>query len=252
MMTKFKISLYLIFLLMIPGIDVYTQEIETNHPEIIKPGKRAKAPSDAIILFDKGSLENFESITEGGQISPLDGTAPQWKVKGRKFTIVPGTPNIQTKNHFGDCQLHIEWKTPRNDVKKGKTGQESGNSGIYLMGKYEVQILNSYENSTNPNTQAGAIYSQYPPLVNASLKPGKWQTFDIIFKAPRYNADGKETRQGYFTVLHNGVLIQNHVIIKGPSHAGNEKTPIDQVELPFMLQNHQNEVSFRNIWIRTL
>jgi hypothetical protein len=251
-MTKFNISLFLSILFIIPCFHGYTQEIETNHPEIIKPGKRNKAPSDAIILFDKGSLENFEYITEGNQISPLDGTAPQWKVKGRKFTIVPGTPNIQTKDHFGDCQLHIEWKTPRKDVKRGKTGQESGNSGIYLMGKYEVQILNSYKNSTTPTTQAGAIYNQYPPMVNASQKAGKWQTYDVIFKAPRYDADGKEMKPGYFTILHNGVLIQNHVVIKGPSHAGNEKTNINSKELPLMLQNHQNEVSFRNIWIRKL
>jgi hypothetical protein len=251
-MTKINISLYLSILVFIPCFHGYSQEIETNHPEIIRPGKRAKAPSDAIILFDKGSLENFEYITEGNQISPLDGTVPQWKVKGRKFTIVPGTPNIQTKDHFGDCQLHIEWKTPRKDVKRGKTGQESGNSGIYLMGKYELQILNSYENSTKPTTQAGAIYNQYPPLVNASQKAGKWQTYDVIFTAPRFDADGKETNPGYFTILHNGVLIQNHVVIKGPSHAGNEKTNIISKELPLMLQNHQNEVSFRNIWIRKL
>jgi hypothetical protein len=251
-MTRINISLYLSILFIIPCFHGYSQENETNHPEIIKPGKRAKAPSDAIILFDKGTLENFEYITEGNQISPLDGTVPQWKVKGRKFTIVPGTPNIQTKNHFGDCQLHIEWKTPRKDVKRGKTGQESGNSGIYLMGKYELQILNSYENSTKPTTQAGAIYNQYPPLVNASQKAGKWQTYDVIFTAPRFDADGKETKPGYFTILHNGVLIQNHVVIKGPSHAGNEKTNIISKELPLMLQNHQNKVSFRNIWIRKL
>jgi len=253
---KFKISIKMIFIFIIitQGLNTFSQEKDDNflNPEVIKPGKRGKAPSDAVILFNKGSLGNFESITEGNQNSPLDGSIAQWKVRGKKFTVVPGTPNIQTKEKFGDCQLHIEWKSPREDVRKGKMGQESGNSGIYLMGKYEVQILNSFKNSTSPSRQAGAIYNQHPPLVNASLKPGSWQVFDIIFTAPHFNNVGEVKKPGFFTVFHNGVLIQNHVEIKGPSHAGNEKTPIDKPELPLMLQNHQSEVSFRNIWIRKL
>lgn len=251
---KCYIKISLIFIAITYGSTVFSQDNDTNilEPEIVKPGKRGKAPSDAIILFDKGSLNKFESITEGDQVSPLDGSIAKWKVDGKKFTVVPGTPNIQTKELFGDCQLHIEWKTPRNDVRNEKMGQESGNSGIYLMGKYEVQVLNSFENSTRPSTQAGAIYNQHPPLVNASLKPGSWQSFDIIFTAPRFNDKGIEIESGYFTIFHNGVLIQNHVEIKGPSHAGNGKTPITQLELPLMLQNHQNEVSYRNIWIRKL
>lgn len=243
----------LLFLMFQTG-NAYSQNTREKLPEpkIIQPGKNGKAPSDAIVLFSKGNLNQFESIVEGSTVSDLDGTAAQWKVKGRKFEVVPGTPNIQTKEKFGDCQLHIEWKTPSSDAKKGKVGQESGNSGIYLMGKYELQILNSYENSTDPDRQAGSIYSQYAPLVNPSLQPGQWQTYDLIFTAPRFDADGKKTSPGYFTVFHNGVLIQNHVAIKGPSHAGNEKTWIDQPELPLMLQNHQNKVCFRNIWIRRL
>lgn len=221
-------------------------------PVVIQPGKKGKAPSDAIILFERGSLNKFESIVEGPTVSDLDGSAAQWKVKGRKFTVVPGTPNIQTKEKFGDCQLHIEWKTPRKDVNAGKKGQECGNSGIYMMGKYELQVLNSFQNITNYDQQAGAVYRQYPPLVNASLQSGKWQVYDIIFNAPRFNADGSKETCGYFTVFHNGVLIQNHVEIKGSSWAGNEKTLISETELPMMLQNHQNEVSFRNIWIRKL
>lgn len=257
-MSSIKFELYLkitfIFIVIIQGSNAFSQEKENNflNPEVINPGKSGKAPSDAIILFDRGSLSNFESITEGSIPSPEDGSPAKWKITGKQFTVVPGTPNIQTKEKFGDCQLHIEWKTPRNDVRNGKMGQESGNSGIYLMGKYEAQILNSFRNSTSPSRQAGSIYNQHPPLVNASLKPGIWQVFDIIFTAPHFNANGLEIKPGYFTVFHNGILIQNHVDIKGPSHAGNEKTPIDQPELPLMLQNHQNEVSFRNIWIRKL
>jgi hypothetical protein len=253
-----KIELYLktifIFFIIIQGSNAFSQEKKSNFlsPEVIKPEKKGKAPTDAIVLFDKGSLSNFESITEGDQNSPLDGSIAQWKVRGRKFTVVPGTPNIQTKEKFGDCQLHIEWKTPTKDVRDGKENQQSGNSGIYLMGKYEVQILNSFGNTTDPERQAGAIYGQHPPLVNASLKSGTWQVFDIIFTAPRFYDDGSKKMPGYFTVFHNGVLIQYHVDIKGPSHAGNEKTLITEKELPMMLQNHQNKVSFRNIWIRKL
>lgn len=148
--------------------------------------------------------------------------------------------------------MHVEWKTPTKDVRDGKENQQSGNSGIYLMGKYEVQILNSFKNTTDPDRQAGAIYEQHPPLVNASLKPGTWQVFDIIFTAPRFNDDGFKKMPGYFTVFHNGVLIQHHVEIKSPSRAENEKTLIAEKELPLMLQNHQNKVSCRNIWIRKL
>jgi hypothetical protein len=229
---------------------VIAQELAV--PAVIQPGKKGAAPSDAIILFKKGSLDQFESIVEGAVVSPLDGTPAPWKVKGKRFTVVPGTPNIQTKEKFGDCQLHVEWKTPPKDVRDGKTSQGCGNSGIYLMGKYEVQVLNSYNNPTNPDGQAGAIYRQHAPLVNASLKPGIWQIYDIVFTAPRFNLDGSKKMPGYFTVFHNGVLIQNHVEIKGPSQAGNEKTPIAQTELSLMLQNHQNKVSYRNIWIRRL
>ena len=182
--------------------------------KVIIPGKKLKAPSDAIVLFDKGSLDNFESVKDGGPAA--------WKVGGKKFTVAPGTGNIQTREKFGDCQLHIEWKTPKKDVREGKTSQQCGNSGVYLMGKYEVQVLNSYINKTYPDGQAGAIYKQHPPLVNASRKPGKWQTYDIVFTAPRYNSDGSEKTSGFFTVFHNGVLIQNHAAIGDPTTAYNK------------------------------
>jgi hypothetical protein len=228
------------------GTSVYSQKAENKVPEpkVIQPGKKGKAPSDAIVLFDKGDLNKFESIK--------DGEPAGWKVRGKKFTVNPKTTSIQTKEKFADCQLHIEWNTPVKDVRAGKKDQGSGNSGVYLMGKYEVQVLNSYINKTYPKGQAGAIYEQYAPLVNASLKPGKWQTYDIIFTAPRFNNDGSQKTPGYFTVLHNGVLIQNHVEIKGATRASNGKSPITESELPLMLQSHSNEVSYRNVWIRKL
>lgn len=248
------IAYFIILFLIMLDTETYSQQVDNKllEPIVVKPGEKEKAPSDAIVLFNKGTLEQFECIVEGSTVSNLDGTAAQWKVKGKKFVVVPGTPNIQTKQKFGDCQLHIEWETPVQDAREGKKDQQSGNSGIYLMGKYELQILNSFENYTDPDRQAGSIYTQYPPLVNASLKPGKWQVYDVIFTAPLYKADGSKVSPGYFTVFHNGILIQNHIAIKGSSHAGNEKTSIYQAELPLMLQNHQNKVSFRNIWIRRL
>lgn len=217
---------------------------DTPEPRVVQPGVKGKAPSDAIILFDKGSLDNFVHVK--------DGSAPKWKVSGKKFTVVPQTDNIQTKENFGDCQLHVEWNTPKKDVKEGKTSQQNGNSGIYLMSRYEVQVLNSYINKTNPMGQAGAIYSQYPPLVNSSIEPGKWQTYDIIFTAPRFNSNGTEKTPGYMTVFHNGVLVQNHSKLQDPTTAYNKNSPNDAEELPLMLQHHKNEVSFRNIWIRKL
>lgn len=240
--SRTGISVFLIafFVLNVTGL----RGQEPPQPRVIIPGKNGKAPSDAIVLFGRGSLGNFESVK--------DGSPAAWKVKGRKFTVDPNSTNIQTREKFGDCQLHVEWKTPPEDVREGKEGQGCGNSGVYLMGKYEVQVLNSYINKTYPDGQAGAIYKQYPPLVNASLRPGKWQVYDIIFTAPSFNDDGTQRIPGYFTVMHNGVLIQNHVEIKGPTQAGNGKTPVEQPQLPVMLQNHKNMVSYRNIWIRRL
>ncbi len=219
------------------------KKAQLPEPTVIQPGIKGKAPSDAIILFEKGSLVNFESIK--------DGAPATWKVKGNQFTVDTESTAIQTKEKFGDCQLHIEWRSPVKDVKAGKTGQACGNSGIFLMSKYEVQVLNSYINKTYTNGQAGAIYGRHVPLVNASLKPGKWQTYDIIFTAPRFKSDGSAEKPGYFTVIHNGVLIQNHVEISGVTPAGNKKIP-NLPELPIMLQNHKSEVSYRNIWIRRL
>lgn len=245
MIKRLIIYTRLICLAAIPFLsitDIIAQNRELPEPPVVHPGKR-KPPSDAFVIFKRGSLENFESI---------DGSPADWKIKGKKFTVNPESQNIQTKHKFNDCQLHIEWRTPPKDVKEGKQDQLCGNSGVYLMGKYEVQILNSFKNKTYPDGQAGAIYGQYPPLVNASLKPGKWQTYDIIFTSPRFSPEGKQRSAGYLTVFHNGILIQNHVEILGPTTASNDKTAAEMEELPLMLQKHNNKVSYRNIWIRRL
>jgi len=239
-----RITIFFLVFLFVINISAQNEKSNLEEPSVITPGKKNNAPSDAIILFDKATLENFESVKDGGPA--------KWKVQGNKFTVAPKTGNIQTKERFGDCQLHIEWRTPPKDVKEGKEGQQNGNSGIYLMGKYEVQVLNSYINKTDYDRMAGSVYNQHSPLVNASLPPGKWQVYDIIFYAPRFNADGSVKTYGRLTIFHNGVLIQHNAKIEGPTQAYSQQFRITEPELPLMLQDHNNEVSYRNIWIRRL
>jgi hypothetical protein len=203
-------------------------------PPIIDPGPIGGPPSDAVVLFD------------GTDLSQWDG-GDKWEIKDGY--AVPRGGGIQTKDSFGDCQLHVEWVAPE-DIKG--TGQGRGNSGVYMMGKYEVQILDSYENETYFDGQCGAIYKQSPPMVNACRKPGEWQTFDILFTSPRFE-EGKLTNPGHLTVLHNGVAIQNHFALKGGTawHKPPEYQP-HPPKGPIHLQFHGNPVQFRNIWVREL
>ncbi len=179
-----------------------------------------------------------------------DQSAAPWKVENGYFEVVPGTGGIQTKEGFGDIQLHVEWASP--DPPRGE-GQDNGNSGVFLMGMYEVQILNSYGNKTYPDGQASAIYGQYPPLVNATRPPGAWQTYDIIFHRPRFNDAGSLEQPATLTVFHNGVLVQNHSVLTGPTghHARPPYKPHAD-RLPISLQDHSHPVRFRNIWLREL
>jgi len=209
-------------------------------PPKIDPGPSAPEgayppPSDAIVLFDGKDLSQWN----GGE---------KWIIKDGVATVNGG--GITTKQPFGDCQIHVEWASPE---KVSGSGQGRGNSGVYLMGHYEIQILDSYDNETYFDGQAGALYKQMPPMVNASRKPGEWQTFDITFNGPRFDKDGKVTRKGYVTVLHNGVLIHNHTEIEGTTAwADAPKYNAHPEKLPLNLQNHGNPVRFRNIWIREL
>ncbi len=203
--------------------------------EVVDPGPIGGPPSDAIVLFD------------GKDLSQWDG-GDRWRLKDGY--AIPAGGAIQTKRGFGDCQLHVEWAAPE---KVEGTGQDRGNSGVYLMGLYEVQILDSYNNSTYVDGQAAAVYKQRPPLVNACRKPGEWQTYDILFEAPRFDPGGKLIRPAFITVLHNGVLVQNHFEIQGASawdHA--PQYTAHPSKLPILLQYHGNPVRFRNIWIREL
>ena len=214
-----------------------------NEPTVVTPGQtNSNPPSDAIVLFDGKDMLKWRSLKDGGEA--------KWQVKDGYVQVVPGTGDIATKQEFGDCQLHIEWATPAE--VKGE-GQGRGNSGIFLMERYEVQVLDSYQNKTYYHGQAGAIYKQYAPLVNASRKPGEWQTYDIIFKAPKFDEQGKVTERARITVLHNGVLIQNNVEIYGNTY--HDRPALYTAHGPkasLKLQDHGDLVRYRNIWIRQL
>jgi len=214
-----------------PGQE-YHSGIVWKEPAVVDPGPVGGPPSDAIVLFGGKNLDQWK----GGE---------RWLIADGVATSRGG--GIETKDSFGDCQLHVEFATPE---KVTGSGQGRGNSGVYLMGRYEIQILDSYQNETYFDGQAGALYKQAPPLVNASRKPGQWQSFDILFTAPRF-ADGKLKTPGYVTVLHNGVLIQNHTEVRGGTAW--DKPPTYQphaAKAPLSLQFHGNPVRFRNIWIR--
>lgn len=215
-------------------------------PEValVTPGERSQnAPSDAMILFDgtQKSLNDNWIDTKG--------QAPVWKVEDNSLTAVKGTGYLVTKMSFEDVQLHIEWRAP--SVVVGNS-QGRGNSGIFLQGLYELQVLDSYNNRTYRNGQAGSLYKQHAPLVNASKKPGEWQSYDVIYTAPRFKDDGSVFTPARFTVLHNGVLVQNNVQLLGPTvYIGIPKYE-KHGAAPIKLQDHGNPVSYRNIWVRKL
>jgi hypothetical protein len=222
--------------------DPKATEVWTPEPRAVKPGAEPSgAPSDAIILFNGSNLEEW--------VSAKDASAANWTLADGAMTVKPGAGDIMTKRSFGDCQLHLEFASPT--VVKGE-GQGRGNSGVFLQNRYEVQVLDSYQNRTYSNGQATAIYKQHMPLVNACRPPGEWQTYDILYTAPRFNTDGIQVSPGYVTVIHNGVLVQNHVEIKGTT----EYIGLPKVEAhgkgPLKLQDHGDLVRYRNIWIREL
>lgn len=205
------------------------------------PARLAPPPSDAVVLFDGSSLAQWEME---------DGTPAKWAVRDGYFEVVAGTGMLRTKQGFGDVQLHLEWMAP--SPPRGE-GQDRGNSGVFLMGRYEVQVLDSYGSRTYPDGQAAALYGQYPPLVNASRPPGEWQSYDIVFRAPRFDAAGQVTAPAHVTVLHNDVLVQDAVELTGPT--GHHQRPPYQAhaaQLPLSLQDHGHPVRFRNVWVREL
>jgi len=210
-------------------------------PPVVAPGESGAPPSDAVVLFDGMDLTGWSH--EGG------GEA-RWRVAEGVMTVAPGTGSIRTRQGFGDVQLHIEWRTP---AEVSGEGQGRGNSGIFLMERYELQVLDSYDNRTYSNGQAGSIYKQHIPQVNASRAPGEWQSYDVVFTAPRFGTDGALVSPAYMTVFHNGVLIHNHVELRGPTrYIGEPEYEAHADRVPLELQDHGNPVSYRNIWVREI
>ena len=205
-------------------------------PAVVTPGTAGSPPSDAVVLFDGTNLAAWKS-EKGGD--------PQWKI-AHGYAEVTGS-GILTKEEFGAVQLHIEWASP--GEVKGE-GQGRGNSGVYFQGRYEIQVLDSYQNKTYPHGPASAFYGHNAPLVNASRKPGEWQTYDIVFHPPQPGPDGK-VAPGSFTVMHNGVLVQDHIPINGEATTSAKFSGVTPTG-PLMLQDHGNPVRYRNIWLRKL
>ncbi|MFG3447289.1 DUF1080 domain-containing protein [Stenotrophomonas sp. NPDC047960] len=199
------------------------------------------APSDAIVLFSGKDVSAWAS-EQGGPV--------RWSVANGALTVVPGSKGIRTKQDFCDIQLHVEWRAPT--ATKGFDGQHRGNSGIFLQELYELQVLDSYNNPTYANGQAGSLYKQAMPLVNASRKPGEWQAYDIIWKAPRFSPGGGLTSPARITVLHNGVLVQDDTVLSGKTEYIGAPSYAPHGCAPLYLQEHDSRVSYRNIWVRKL
>lgn len=222
------------------------EETEFYEPKVpvVRPMAQNGAPSDAIVLFDGSNLDQW--------VSKNDSTAAQWHLnKDGSMTVKNKAGDIQTKQNFGDIQLHIEWKSP---LPIQQEGQHRANSGIFLNGLYEVQVLDQNDNPTYVNGQVGSIYKQHVPLAMASVPTGEWNTYDIIYHAPKFNTEGGKIRSGTLTVIHNGVLVQDHVEIKGTTpYIGWPKNPVHG-KGPLILQDHGDDsrVSYRNIWVREL
>ena len=232
--------------------DPKATEVWSPVPRVVTPGKTfADAPSDAIVLFDGKNLDQWESANDTTK-------AAGWNVAGGIMTVDKKAGNIQTKQRFMDYQLHLEYRIPENITG---SDQARGNSGVFLASTgpgdagYEMQVLDNYNNKTYVNGQAASIYKQYPPLVNACKKPGEWQTYDVIWTAPRFNEDGSLKSPAKVTAFHNGVLVQNNVELKGPTLYIGTPSYKAHGASPLKLQAHGDPsapISYRNIWLREL
>jgi hypothetical protein len=239
-LSAFSFALVLIAAVAPPSIPWKTGDRSRPLPPRVtaNPGT---PPSDAVVLFDGKSLDAWQQAS---------GKPAAWKVGGGYFEVTPGFGDLVTKRPFGDCQLHLEWASP--SPTRGKD-QEPGNSGIYMMTMYEIQVLDSFRNVTYADGQAAAVYCQYPPLVNASRAPGEWQAYDIVFHGPRFGPAGEMLRTARLTLLHNGVLAQDHTELTGPTdYMKRPPYRAHAPRLPLLLQDHGQPVRFRNIWIREL
>jgi hypothetical protein len=231
---------------MIPGTKWHIHDSDRPHPPIVTPGEKfsqmADAPSDAVVLFNGKDLSKWKASNGGGEAT--------WTIRDGYMETKPKSGMIRTKDEFGDFQLHLEWATP--EKVEGK-GQGRGNNGLNIFGRYEIQILDSYNNVTYADGQAASLYGQTPPLVNASRGPGEWQTYDVIFEGPRFNEQGEVVRKASVTLLHNGVVVHNKRELLGGTNHRQIVAYKKQPEKGFIeLYEHGNPVRFRNIWIRPL
>jgi hypothetical protein len=219
-------------------------DIRRPRPPVVEPaegGLGVKPPSDAIILFDGTNLDAWKSVSGG---------PAKWRVADRVLETLPGAGMIETKGEYGDIQLHVEWAAPEPAVG---VGQDRGNSGVFLMSDFEIQVLDSYKADTYADGQAGAIYGQYPPLFNASRPPGQWQTYDVAFRRPRFDGSGKLVEPARITLFHNGILVQNNEEPFGPTSWLKWLPYTDRGGRgPIALQDHDHPVRYRNIWLREL
>jgi hypothetical protein len=232
------------------GAQVSTQwpqhSMDRPQPTVVDPGQypyknSINVPTGSVTLYDGSGLEGWRSVNGG---------PAKWNITHGNLEVVPKTGNIASVQTFGDVQLHVEWRTPM--PAKGD-GQERGNSGIFFMGLYELQVLDSFDNKTYPDGQAGAIYGQFPPLVNPARPPGEWQTYDVIFHRPHFDDAGKMVKPARFTVIYNGLLVQDNVELSGPTANGSRPPYAKHADsLPIVLQDHGNLVQYRNIWARRL
>lgn len=232
----------------LPGMKWHVHDPGRPHPKVVTPGATAgAAPSDAIVLFDGKDLSKWVQHGAGPDANKL--IEPTWKVGDGWFEVGPHTGGLYTRDKFGDCQLHVEWSSPT-DVRGNSQGR--GNSGVLLMSRYEIQVLDAWNNPTYADGQTSAIYGQWPPLVSAPRKPGEWNTYDIVFEAPHFEGE-KLLKPAYFTVFYNGVVVHNRKESMGPMvyRQVAHYTP-HPAEEPLMLQDHNNPVRYRNIWIRRL
>jgi hypothetical protein len=218
--------------------------MERPKPPLVNPGAfpgSPPPPSDAIVLLNGRSLSGWKSSDSG---------VARWRLVDGAMEVVPGTGGIETVREFGDVQVHVEWMAP---TPPRGDGQDRGNSGVFFMRQYEVQVLDSYRNETYADGQAGSVYGQYPPLVNPIRPPGEWQSYDIVFRRPRFDSAGQVTRRARMTVFFNGILVQDDVELVGPTSNGERKPYTAHADrLPMSLQDHGHAVRFRNIWVREL
>jgi hypothetical protein len=235
---------------MLPGLPYHVHDPARPHPAVVTPAAQpGGAPSDAIVLFDGRDLSKW-AAAKLDAVNPLTRPEPaRWKVENGYMEVTPRAGDIGTREKFGDVQLHIEWAAPA-EVRGSSQGR--GNSGVFLQGRYEVQVLDASNNPTYADGQAGAIYGQWPPLVNPARKPGEWQSYDIVFEAPRFEG-GRLAKPAYLTVFLNGVLLHNRKEAMGPTvHRALAKYAPQPAEDSLMLQDHGDPVRYRSIWIRRL